>query len=287
MAPPESPGDAAGGGIPADLAVAGVYPTAADGFDHGLAVLAIGSPYWLVQDDAGYNLLVEPGALEAVRVELDCFDRESAGWPPPAPPVDRPARKTEFFTPVLWGASVYAVFYCQGLWPGRLERLGALDPGAMFGKGEWWRAATALFLHADFGHLVSNELSGIFTFSVVVTTIGIRRGWTLLGLASVAGNLVIAAIHYSVPYSSIGASTAVFAGLGLLTGRAIRRVVSGAGAHPWRPVFVPLAAGATLLGLFGAGGMEVDVGAHFTGFASGVLLGIAAANVRPKTGENG
>ena len=43
--------------------------------------------------------------------------------------------------------------------------------------------------------------------------------------------------------------------------------------HPWRAVFVPLAAGLTLLGLFGAGDLRTDVGAHVTGFAAGLVLG--------------
>jgi membrane associated rhomboid family serine protease len=275
MHPPDPPDPAAGGAIPADLSEAGEYPTAAAGFDHGLAVLALGFPYWLVPGGAGYRLLVEPDALAAVREELACYDREAAGWPPAAVEEERTRRGMEFLTPLLWGAAVYAVFFCQGVWPGRWERLGALDSQALFGRGEWWRAGTALFLHADFGHLVSNELSGIFTFSAVATTMGVRRGWTLLALASVAGNLAIAAVHSRVPYTSIGASTAVFAGLGLMTGRAIRRVWDAGRPRPWRPVFFPLGAGITLLGLFGAGGVEVDVGAHLAGFVSGVILGFA------------
>jgi len=43
--------------------------------------------------------------------------------------------------------------------------------------------------------------------------------------------------------------------------------------HRWRAVFVPLAAGLTLLGLFGAGDLRIDVGAHVTGFTAGLVLG--------------
>jgi membrane associated rhomboid family serine protease len=273
----DPPGDAAGPRIPEDLVEAGVYRTAEEGFDHGLAVLALGSPYWLVPGEAGFRLLVEPDALRAVRVELAEFDRESLGWPPKSEGDASPARGGDFATPLLWATVVYAVFFCQGLWPGRLEDAGALDARAVFGRGECWRPFTALFLHANFGHLISNLVSGYFTFVAVVSTVGRMRGWLLLVLASVTGNLAIAAAHYPGDYSSIGASTAIFAGLGLMTGRAIRLVPRSDRPHPWRAVFVPLAAGITLLGLFGAGGVDVDAGAHLTGFLAGLAWGFAAA----------
>jgi membrane associated rhomboid family serine protease len=104
---------------------------------------------------------------------------------------------------------------------------------------------------------------------------GRLRGWLLLALAATAGNLAVAAVNYPGPYRSIGASTAVFAGLGLLTGRAIRVLRGEGGRLRWRPVFVPLAAGVTLLGLFGAGDVRTDVVAHVTGFAAGLMLGVS------------
>jgi membrane associated rhomboid family serine protease len=274
MSPHDLSGEAAGDPFQADLAEAGVYPTAAEGFDHGLVVLAMGQPYWLVPSQARYRLLVEPDALEPVREELACFDRESIGWPPPAPAENR-ARRFEITTPLLWALVVMAVYWCQGRWPDRLEDAGALDAQAVFDRGEWWRLGTALFLHADLGHLISNVLSGIFAFSAVLSTMGRRRGWLLLALASLTGNLAIAALNYPGPYRSLGASTAIFAGLGLLTGRALRAVRKGLGRRPWQAVFAPLAAGLTLLGLFGAGGIHIDVGAHATGFAAGLIWGFA------------
>jgi len=269
--------------VPDDLAEVGVYPTSAAGFDHGLVVLAMGQPYWLLPSDSGFRLFVEAPAIEAAREQLACFDRESIGWPPRPVVPDTPARKAEFFTPLLWALALLAVFYGQNTWPGVWESAGALDAQALFGRGEWWRPGTALFLHADLGHLTSNLLSGLFVFSAVLSTIGRCRGWLLLAVASITGNLVIAALNYPGPYRSLGASTAIFAGLGLLTGRAIRAVREVRHPHRWRAVFVPLAAGLTLLGLFGAGDLRTDVGAHVTGFAAGLLLGFVAAIARKYT----
>ncbi len=277
MSPPDLPADAVSGRVPADLAEAGAYATPGEGFDHGLVVLAMGRPYWLVPSDAGFRLLVEPPALAAVREQLACFDRESLGWPP-RPAAGQPAaRRFELVAPLLWAVVVLAVFWWQGEQPGRWEAAGALDTQAVFDQGEWWRPATALFLHADLGHLVSNVVSGVFVFAAVIATIGRRRGWLLLALASLAGNFAVAGLNYPGPYRSLGASTAIFAGLGLLTGRAVRGFRRPDHPHSWRAVFAPLAAGLTLLALFGAGGLHTDVGAHVTGFAAGLVLGFAAA----------
>ena len=280
MSAPDPPADAQAGRLPGDLAEAGVYTTAAAGFDHGLVVLAMGRPFWLVPSEAGFRLLVEPAERAAVDEQLACFDRESRDWPPRPAADAAPARRLELVTPLWWALAVLAVYGAQGAWPGRGEAAGALDARAVFDNGEWWRVGTALFLHADLGHLLSNLISGVFVFAALVTTVGRGRGWLLLAGAALAGNLAVAALHYPGAYRSLGASTAIFAGLGLLTGRAIRGVRRPGRPHPWRAVFAPLAAGVTLLALFGAGGRETDVGAHLAGFAAGLVLGFAAGRSR-------
>jgi membrane associated rhomboid family serine protease len=109
--------------------------------------------------------------------------------------------------------------------------------------------------------VISNALSGLLVFSAVLSTVGRARGWLLLLVASLLGNLAVAAANYPAPYSSVGASTAIFAGVGLLTGRAIRIAWRSVHPHRWRAMFTPFAAGATVLALYGAGGQRVDVGA--------------------------
>jgi membrane associated rhomboid family serine protease len=281
MSMPGEPAEATNQRVPEDLAEAGVFPTAGDGFDHGLVVLAMGLPYWLFPSDHGYRLLVEPQTLGAVREQLACFARESVGWPPRPAAEERSPRRLDLFTPLLWALVVLAVFWCQGAWPGTLEEAGILDTQAVFARGEWRRLVTALFLHVNVEHLISNVLSGIFVLASVITTIGRRRGWLLLALAAVAGNLAAAALNFPGPYQSLGASTAIFAGLGLLTGRANRVLRGPIRLHRWRAMVTPLAAGLALLGLFGAGGAHTDVGAHLAGFAAGLVLGFAAGLPRP------
>lgn len=278
---------------------AGCYATSEAGFEHGLVVLAMGLPYWLRETPEGFRLLVAPEAAEVVRGQLALFDRENVGWPPPRLSEVEPAGPAGRFAAGLfvaswWALLVFATYAAQGRRP-ELVELGAMDARALFAGGEWWRAATALFLHADAGHLVSNLASGLFLFATVFALFGRLRGVVSLALAAVAGNLAAAALHFPGEYRSIGASTAVFAGLGLLTGRAFRRVLGRAGATSTaegaeagavrsgggqrgrlRAAWVPLAAGLTVLALFGAGEVRVDVLAHATGFAAGVGVGVVA-----------
>ncbi|HSH96053.1 MAG TPA: rhomboid family intramembrane serine protease [Roseimicrobium sp.] len=254
---------------------AGVYATHREGFEHGLVVLAMGEACWLIEAADGHHLRVEPAALDAVRGQLACFDRESAGWPPKVVVEAVPAWRHPPLSPWLWVLGVFAVFWAQWKRPG-LTDAGLLDAERVFGHGEWWRAASALWLHADAGHLISNAGGGLLVFSAVVMTFGLGVGWWLLAGSAIAGNLAAVVLHHGEQYRSLGASTAVFAGLGLLTGRAIRVVARSGDGRRWRALAVPLASGLVVLGLFGAGGVNIDVLAHATGFGAGVVTGFAA-----------
>lgn len=263
------------GETPADLAEAGVYATTEEGFAHSLVVLAMGRACWLVPSTGGQRLLVEPDALAAAREQLARYDRESIGWPPP--PIAVPAtHATDLVTPLLWAFVVLGVFNLQAERPGWTAQ-GALDAAGMFERGEWWRVGTALFLHADAGHAISNALSGLLVFAAVLQTLGRLRGWLLIAAGALLGNLAVAAINYPAPYRSLGASTAVFAGVGVLTGSALRVVARATHPHRWRGMFVALASGLTVLALYGAGGVQIDLGAHVTGFIAGLALGFVAA----------
>lgn len=276
MLPPENvdpPGETP---LPADLAEAGTYATEKEALEHGLVVLALGFPYWLVPYEGGFRLLVEPGSLEASRRHLGLYARERRRWPPALlVPADVRA-PASVIPPLLWVLVTIGAFRAQELWSDPQEPWGLLDSERVFKHGQIWRIATALFLHADIAHLTANLASGFFVFSAVLTGLGRVRGAVALVIASLAGNAAVVSLHASHPYSSLGASTAVFAGLGILTGAALRRVMRGAGNSQWRLLFPPLAAGLTLLGLFGAGELHTDVAAHACGFAAGLVCGLVA-----------
>ena len=256
------------------------YATAQEGLDHSLVVLALGESCWLVPVGSTYRLLVEPAAVERVRRELALYDQESVGWPPIwNQAVTAASGRFDLVTPLLWAGVVLAVFRAQLRHPEWTD-VGSLDALAVWEQGEYWRAFTALFLHGNSAHLVSNLFSGVFVFAAVLSVLGRGRGWLLLGLSGVAGNLLNAAVRYPDEFHSLGASTAIFGAVGLLTGRAVRVTFRPGQPRRWRNFFLPLATGLTVLALYGAGGPEVDVMAHVTGFVAGIVLGIAAGGAR-------
>lgn len=252
---------------------AGVYPTRAAGLAHCAVVLAMGEACWLVRTDEGWHLRVRAAVAHAAGDQLARYEQESIGWPPRLAADPAAVRGRAPWSPLLWAVAVLAVFRSQSSRPGLTEAW-LLAPERVFAHGEWWRPFTALWLHGDLGHLVSNLGGGLWVFFAVLLTFGVRRGWVWLLVSSVAGNVVAAALRAGSDYRSLGASTAVFAGLGLLVGRAA--VVAARGLGNWRSALVPLFSGVAVLGLFGAGGVDIDVLAHGTGFAAGVFTGALA-----------
>jgi rhomboid protease GluP len=264
--------------FPEGTADAGVYATHDEGFQHSLVVLAIGKDCWLVPADDGHHLRVNAYELAPVLQQLTCFDRERLGWPPRLFVDAVPVIKRMPISPLIWVLVVFAVFWLQERRAGFTDT-GLLDARRVSEHAEWWRAASALWLHKDIGHLVSNAGSGLLVFSAVVFTFGLRKGWGLLAISAISGNLAAVWIHFGSDYRSLGASTAIFAGLGLLTGRAVRVMSQSGHPHRWRTMIVPLLAGLAVLALFGAGGVNIDILAHATGFASGLGIGFLVPGV--------
>jgi membrane associated rhomboid family serine protease len=264
-------------------AEAGAYDNAAAGFDHGLVALSMGFPYVLREKmgeaGGGYSLLVPPEAQEAVREQVELFDRENAGWPP-APSHEAVPRRwsRSLFLALVWAWAMIACFAAQQRWP-ELTAAAAMDARAVFSAGEWWRPVTALFLHANTEHLISNLVGGVFLFAVVLSMWGWVTGVALLGVSATLGNLLVGATRFPEEYRSLGASTALFAALGMLTGRALRVALSGAAgkSRPWRTTLAILGAGVTALMLYGGGEAPVDVPAHGAGFAAGAAVGFVFA----------
>jgi len=259
------------------LARVGDYATYAEAFARSVVVLATGHECWIVPDGERQALLVPSAAEPLVTEQLIRYERESLRWPPAPLEDPAPHGALPIVSPLLWAMTVLTVFRFQAGHPG-WWREGVLDPAALFGRGEWWRAATALFLHADAEHVIANLLGGMLAFPAVLSTIGRGRGWLFIAVAAILGNFGVAALNAGRDYRSLGASTAIFAAVGLLTGRAVRVIL----AHRdrpgrWRAIFVPAAAGCIVLALYGAGTGNVDVPAHACGFVAGIALGLFAA----------
>lgn len=152
---------------------------------------------------------------------------------------------------------------------------GVLEAGPAL-HGEAWRLVTALTLHADAGHLAGNLAFGAFFGYFTSRHFGPGVAWLAILAGGILGNLLNSAIQPAF-HRSIGASTAVFAALGLLTADAWRRRV---GQTSWRARTVPIGAGIALLAFTGTAGENTDLLAHLMGFLAGLGLGALLARAR-------
>jgi membrane associated rhomboid family serine protease len=151
--------------------------------------------------------------------------------------------------------------------------IGRMDSGRLLG-GEWWRSVTALTLHADAAHLLGNAAFGAFFFHSVGRYWGSGIGWLAIVATGVLGNILNG--WFSPPnHVSIGASTAVFGALGILTAFSWRRGFPAAASA--RERLAPVIAGLGLLAFTGTGGANTDIGAHLMGFVVGFVSGLVAA----------
>lgn len=143
-------------------------------------------------------------------------------------------------------------------------------------SGEWWRTITALGLHGDLSHLASNVAFGTVFGLLVAQMFGSGLAWLAILVAGAAGNLLNALVQPGT-HTAIGASTAVFAAVGILSGVMLRRkrYRRARGFRRW----TPLAGGLMLLVYLGLGGERTDVGSHVAGFAMGILSGVMLAQV--------
>lgn len=139
--------------------------------------------------------------------------------------------------------------------------------------GEWWRTVTALTLHADAVHLMSNAAAGALFFTLAFRLFGPGVGAGLVLLAGAAGNAVNALVRPAA-HTAVGASTAVFGAIGALAGWQFLRRYSAPAER--RRAWLSLAAGLALLAWLGAS-PHTDVMAHLFGFLAGLALGGSAA----------
>jgi membrane associated rhomboid family serine protease len=256
-----------------DLVEVGRSKTLASARQEALVLAAAGIECHLMRADRDVGLYVASTDVEQAVQELACYEREklpSGQRPLPA----RPARH----------AVDAALAYCAVLlfFFGAERRhalsvdwaaIGAAQAG-LIRDGAWWRTITALSLHADPLHLLSNLASGVIFGIFVAQILGSGLAWLAILMAGTLGNALIALVQ-APEHTAIGASTGIFGALGMLSGYMRRsRVV------PWRGGlrrWAPLAAGIMLLVFLGFSGERTDIGAHVAGFAMGGVMGFILA----------
>jgi membrane associated rhomboid family serine protease len=234
--------------------------------DRSIVLDAMGIPHEVQPTpDGRWALVVDDVDAPAAEAALVAWEVEN---PPRPDPLARPDGGWSL-AGVAVGLSILAFAARAGLGTaGSLFERGSADAARML-QGEWWRAATALTLHADLAHVAANAVAiGVF-LGAVARRLGPALAIWLALVAGVAGN-VLTALVLRDGHVSIGASTAVFGSLGTLS----------ALQAPRRGAWLTMGAGVALLGLLGTGA-RADLLAHLFGFAAGVAEGLALRRMTP------
>jgi rhomboid protease GluP len=247
--------------------------TPADAEQYALVLAAVGINCRLVALDGAVALSVAPPDAARARQEVASFARENQRQSRSAHPTRALMQGIESALAYgavllfLYGASRREAF-SQDWWSA-----GAAQAG-LIADGEWWRTLTALGLHADLGHLVSNLAFGSFLGLLLAQLLGLGLAWLAILLGGAGGNALNALLHPAA-HTAVGASTAIFAALGILAALTWRRRAAlwRRGLRRW----LPLAAGVMLLAYLGFGGERTDIGGHIAGFAVGTAFGVGLA----------
>ena len=239
--------------------------------DRALVLTSLNIPHKILSDNLRYMLTVPANFFEKARYEIWQYEKENQQARP-----QRPRRVLDFQNAVP-GIVSYVLVVCLIVWLASESAFnrdwlsaGRID-GDLIRQGEWWRTLTALTLHSGFRHLAANigfgTLFGIFAGRLF----GSGLTWLCVviasGLANTLNTLLLASSH-----RSIGASTAVFATLGLVAGFVWRAKLMV--QDRWSYRLGPIVGGIALLAYTGTGNTNTDIGAHLAGFVCGFGFGM-------------
>lgn len=245
-----------------------------------LVLDAAGIPSEVAFDDGWWLLRVRAEDVTVAWAELRAYREEN---PPsaPRPAAPAPSQRGAGAGCVAYALTLLAVTLLAGRYAFGHDwfALGRLQAGRVL-AGDWWRPVTALTLHGDAGHLSANLVFGGLFGALAGAAYGGGVAWLAILLGGALGNALNALVQ-APTHASIGASTAVFAALGLVVIHAFRY------RHTLPPTplrrWSPLVGGVLLLAYTGTGGERTDVVAHLTGFLAGLALGIPLARARAAT----
>lgn len=244
--------------------------------DRALVLASLQIPHQLVDDAMGCALIVPAQFSSQAASELRLYEEEN-------PP--RRSLRTEPYTyqNAIPGIVAYTIIICVIAWFDGISAFG-LDwlpagriDGVLIRAGEWWRTVTALTLHSGLRHLVGNLVFGAFFGLLAGRLLGSGVAWLTIALAAASGNALNTLLLES-SHRSIGASTAVFAALGVTAGFVWRAKLMSQERWPYR--LGPVVGGFALLMYTGTGDANTDIGAHLMGFLCGFAAGMLLTRFR-------
>jgi len=245
--------------------------------DRALVLAASRIPHQVIDDGPSAALVVPAEYSVRAVEELRLYDDEN----PPIRP--KPPKKITYqdaipgivgyvlvVSAIAWLAG-YSVFGHDWFDAGRVD-------GVLIRGGEWWRTITALTLHSGARHLIGNIVFGVLFGLFAGRLMGSGVAWLAIVAAAATGNAANTLLLDSA-HRSIGASTAVFAALGLVAGFVWRGQFMA--QDRWSYRFGPVVGGLALLMYTGTGGPDTDIGAHLLGFVCGFLTGMLLIALGP------
>lgn len=222
------------------------------------------------KQETGWVLRVNDLELSEAKLQIAQYRLENRGWRWHG---QLPGTGLLFhWGALVWVAAMAAFYYCSVAALPHLKTDGRVDSDA-FHHGEWWRLFTAITLHENLPHLLSNLATGFLLLGLAMARFG--PGIALLSafLAGAIGNYASAMLYPGTHYS-LGASGMVTAALGLVTVQTFSPPQKGRLAPPLFPR--ALAAGILILVLIGFS-PGTDIVAHAVGFLTGAIFGLGLA----------
>lgn len=262
------------------------------GSDRGLreAALVLTSKsiaHGIARGIGGGVLLVRDGDYARARDQLDRYEEENRNFPP-----QRFVERSRYRS-VSFVVAMFALFVAFAWVTGPVAK----PHGVWFQEGssvstlvlssEPFRAVTALTLHADSAHVLSNLVSGAIFGRALEKRLGPGAAALSILAAGAVGNIGNAAFYASFGelHRSIGASTAVFGAVGLLATTQLFLGSQRTNLHAKRHVteyLAPIVGGLALLGALGSS-PSTDIGAHAFGLLAGFVIGIPFALIAKKS----
>lgn len=243
-------------------------------------VLAVAEIPHQVLYEAGGSVIVVPAEFSARAVEeITLYDEAN-------PPVVRKPPKTIRYQNAMPGIVAYilvligvALLAGESAFDENWFRAGRVD-GALVRAGEWWRTVTALTLHSGLRHIAGNLVFGVLFGLFAGRILGSGVAWFTIVVTGAMGNL-LNTLLLETAHRSLGASTAVFAALGVVAGYVWRAKLMS--QERWVYRNGPIVGGLALLMYTGTGDENTDIGAHLfgfvCGFGGGMLLTLAKQRI--------